>query len=293
MKIMNFTTGLTRKIKTNVKKYSPELLIAAGTASAVGCVVCSCKATLKVQDILEEKKELEEQIKTGEETLPKDKYSEEDAARDRKIVKIQTGVKIAKTYAPAALMGVLALSCFIGANGIQRKRIAGLSAAYSALDISTRGYRERVKEAMGSDDEEYVFHNLKKPSKGKKQNKSETIEEAPTNANHRLGGYSKFFDASSRFWTDDADANLRFLLKKEKDLTNRLEKKGSVTINEVYRALDIPTVRSGETIGWRWEPGKTVSFGLFNTIDDVAKRRFINGYENVVILDFNVDGVIF
>ena len=65
------------------KKHSPEILAITGTLGVVASGVMACKATLKVNDILEETKETVELIrKTSEDERLSDKYTEEDSKKD-------------------------------------------------------------------------------------------------------------------------------------------------------------------------------------------------------------------
>ena len=59
--------------------------------------------------------------------------------------------------------------------------------------------------------------------------------------------------------------------------------------------LDIPKTKAGQKVGWIYDKKNPtgdnyVDFGIYSS--DVAKRRFVNGYERSILLDFNVDGDI-
>ena len=63
---------------------------------------------------------------------------------------------------------------------------------------------------------------------------------------------------------------------------------GNTAINNVktrykYTCYD----KNGKTDGDNF-----VDFGLYDLTNE-AKRRFVNGYERTILLDFNVDGVIY
>ena len=52
-------------------------------------------------------------------------------------------------------------------------------------------------------------------------------------------------------------------------------------------------------VGWVYDQHDTetcdnfIDFGIYrNAFNSVARRAFVNGYEPVVLLDFNVDGCI-
>ena len=62
----------------------------------------------------------------------------------------------------------------------------------------------------------------------------------------------------------------------------------------MYDALGIPKTPAGQVVGWLLGAGDDyVDFGFLKDDADFAARRFVNGLEPVVLLDFNVDGVIY
>ena len=65
---MNLTRTIG-KIKFGFKKHSPEILVVAGVVGTVTSAVMACKATTKVNDILEEKDDTLEKIHRATEKL--------------------------------------------------------------------------------------------------------------------------------------------------------------------------------------------------------------------------------
>ena len=60
--------------------------------------------------------------------------------------------------------------------------------------------------------------------------------------------------------------------------------------------LDIPETKAGQIVGWFYDADHPtgdnyVDFGIYNTNREKC-RDFVNGYESVILLDFNVDGNI-
>ena len=52
--IMNNITRTLNKAAFKFKKHSPEILVVAGVVGVVGSTVMACKATTKVNDILDD-----------------------------------------------------------------------------------------------------------------------------------------------------------------------------------------------------------------------------------------------
>ena len=90
------------KMKFKVQKHSPEILSAVGVVGVVAGGVMACKATLKLNDILDD---ADNQLNLIKETAADEKYAEqysaEDAKKDTAIVYVQSGVRIIKLYLPA------------------------------------------------------------------------------------------------------------------------------------------------------------------------------------------------
>ena len=60
--------------------------------------------------------------------------------------------------------------------------------------------------------------------------------------------------------------------------------------------LGMQRTRAGACVGWIYDEkhpngDNEVDFNIYNLYDD-ATRRFVNGYEKSILLDFNVDGDI-
>lgn len=107
--------------------------------------------------------------------------------------------------------------------------------------------------------------------------------------------YARFMDEgwANDKWSKDPEANLNYLRTQEMFLTNKLRERGCLFLNEVYEALGIPKTKVGQCVGWIFDeegPFKDnyVSFDIYNK----RNEKFVNGLENVALLDFNVDGNI-
>jgi hypothetical protein len=76
----------------------------------------------------------------------------------------------------------------------------------------------------------------------------------------------------------------------------KLKAQGYLFLNDVYEMLGIKKCREGQVVGWIYNEKNPVGdnfvdFGIYN-YDDPRARDFVNGYERVILLDFNVDGNI-
>lgn len=301
----NLKVNLTKKFYKGemfVRKYSPEILAGVGVAGTVASVIMACKATMKLNDILEEKEDTVDLIhKTAEDPKYQDKYTEEDVKKDLTIAYAQTGVKIAKLYAPSAILCATSLGCLLTSNNILKKRNAALSAAYFSLDKGFKAYRSRVAERFGEEVEKEIRYNIKAQTIEKKVvdedgNETTVTEEVKTVDPNLYSDYARFFDESSPNWQRDPEYNLTFLKAQQQYANDLLKAKGRLFLNEVYEMLGIDITKAGQVVGWVYDEecpvgDNFVDFGIY----DMSKERvraFVNGYEPNILLDFNVDGNI-
>ena len=283
-----------------LKKNSPTILMGLGIVGAIGSTVLACKATIKAQDIIEEKNKCLENIHTcsEDETI---EYSEEDKKKDLTLVYTQTGIKILKVYAPSIILGILSISSIVCGNNILKKRNLSLAAAYTAVDKGFKMYRNNVKERFGEEVDKELRHGIKAKEiettvvgkNSKEKTVKETVYEIDDLNNH--SEYARFFDCGSEEHKKDPEYNLMFLRRQQDYANDLLKHKGYVFLNEVYDLLDIPKSVAGQSVGWIYDPDNNegdnyIDFGIYNPTE--ANRRFVNGYEYNILLDFNVDGPI-
>ena len=305
-------TELLNKVSRNVhkvvfifKKHSPEILIVAGVAGAVTSAVMACKASTKLSEVLEEsKKEVDQIHEYVEANGYSEKYTEDDSKKDLAIAYTHMGLNLVKLYAPSVILGALSIASILASNNIIRKRNMALAAAYAAIDSNFKEYRNRVVERFGKELDRELKYNIKAKEIEETivdENGEETVVKKTVNAAElsKYSEFAKFFDEQSSCWTKDADYNLMFLRRIQDQANDKLRLRGHLFLNEVYDMLDIPRTRAGAVVGWVYDENRKdsdcfVDFGLYNdALHDEAKRLFINGNERAVLLDFNVDGVIY
>lgn len=298
-------TKLTRTFNRTglkLKKHSPEILLVAGAVGAVTSTVMACKATLKVNEVLEDTKQKIDTIhQVSSDPAMAEKYTEEDSKKDLAIVYTQTAVKFIKLYGPSVALGVVSLGCMIGSNRILNKRNAALAAAYAAVDKSFKDYRGRVIERFGKQLDKELRYNIKAQEveeittdeNGKEVVTKSTVEVADPNS---YSPYAIVFDDGNEGWDPDPERSKFFLIQQQNWANERLKSRGHLFLNEVYDMLGARRTKAGAQVGWVYDETNCfgdnyVDFGIFDTTRSKA-RDFVNGYEKVIVLDFNVDGYI-
>lgn len=300
--IVNNMTRALNRAGFKFRKHSPEILMVAGVVGVVATIVVACKATTKLSSILEESKTNIDTIKGYiEKEGFSEKYTEEDSQKDLTIVYAQTGLKIAKLYAPSIILGVLSVTSILASGNILRKRNVALAAAYATVDQGFKEYRSRVIERFGEDLDKELKYNIKAKEieetvvndKGEEKTVKKTVNVVDPNT-HSI--YARFFDDGCIGWDKDAEFNLMFLKHQQNYANDLLKSKGHLFLNEVYDMLGIPRTKAGQVVGWIYDEENPigdnfVDFGLYD-INNEKARDFVNGYERTILLDFNVDGNI-
>lgn len=294
------------------KKHSPEIMVVAGVVGMVASAVMACKATTKVSQIVDDTKEEIAQVhRTLENPVLQEKfvekfgeeYTEEQSKKDLTIIYAHSALKFVKLYGPAVLLGGVSIASILFSHNVLRKRNVALAAAYATIDKGFKEYRGRVIERFGEQLDRELKYNIRAKEvtevtvneDGTQETTTKTVEVADPNA--LRSDYAKFFDEYCDGWTKDAEMNLVFL-KHQQSMANKiLQDQGYLFLNDVYKMLGIQPTKAGQIVGWVYdEENQTgdnyVDFGLYD-ISHEGARDFVNGRERSILLDFNVDGVIY
>lgn len=295
--IMKSVNGVTSKAVMKLKKHSPEILVVAGIAGTVVSAVLACKATTKVAEILDETKGTLDTIHEGMETgaINGQEYTTEDGKKDTVVVYAQTGVKLAKLYGPAIILGTLSITSILASNNILRKRNVALGAAYAAIDKSFKEYRGRVIERFGEQVDTELKYGIKAkkfeeievdPETGKEKKVKKTVMVTDPNLQ---SDYAVYFDSKSRNYETNPDYNRMFLKAQQAFANDKLQTRGHLFLNEVLDDLDLPRTPAGQIVGWTKDgPDGYVNFRIVEVEREIEDGR----HEPALLLDFNVEGNI-
>ena len=169
-----FMTNMTRTFNRaglQIRKHSPEILLVTGIVTGGVALVAACKATTKLESVLNETKNNVEkvhecaaagQIRIAEgDEISTVEYTEEDSKKDLTILYTKGCLNVAKLYAPAAALGAISLTCILASHGIIHKRNTALAATVTAIGNEFGEYRDRVVERFGPDMDRELKYNIK------------------------------------------------------------------------------------------------------------------------------------
>lgn len=294
MSFKSLTAKVTGKIGRQVltaKHHSPVLMVGAGIVGVGTSVVLACKATLKLNDVLAEGEAKLEAVDPETESEHKEKSFG---------VQLQTAIKIARLYAPSALIGVGSVGLIAGSHIILKKRNAGLAAAYAIVHKSFDEYRGRVIEDQGKEkDLEYRFGTAEREivEEGKNGPETKVIkgpDQEALKANPHT--YARIFDEYNKNWSKVPHDNQHFIQSMQLYANDLLRLQGYVFLNDVYEMLGMEKSKAGQLVGWvkghkEGERDGYIDFGVWNS-GVFHGKEWVNGNYDSIMLDFNVDGVV-
>lgn len=212
-----------KSIQKSVTRHSPEILMGIGIAGMVTTTVLAVKATPKALRLLEEARRESDDGLTGTDK-----------------------VKVCwKCYIPAAVTGVVSVSCLIGASSVNNRRNAALATAYKLSETALTEYRDKVVETIGEKKEQLVREKVAE----------EHIKKNPVSKNEVLitqKGETLCYDSiSGRYFKSDIDK----IKKTVNDLNRRMLNDMYISLNEFYYELDLDGIGVGDDLGWNIDNG--------------------------------------
>ena len=98
----------------------------------------------------------------------------------------------------------------------------------------------------------------------------------------KLSEYARFFDENCQLWRNNTEENKYTLKLIQENANSTMRAVGYLFLNDVYDMLGIAKSKEGQLVGWVYEDESScVNFELYD------------GPGNTILVDFNVDGLIF
>jgi len=309
LKLFDDISGACTDLAELCADHESDILLGIGMTAVIGAVVATGFATTK---FIRETDEAKEKIHEMKEDLAEDEEDADMTEKEEFELTLKSYFKAARWYViPTLLLGA-GCAC-IGKSHMELKdEISGWAASYVALDTVFKTYRKRVIDDQGKEkDIEYRYGARKaeieeeyEDARGRK--KTRKSEELVLD-NLDYSEFAKFFDETCNGYRDDPEYNMSYLLAVQGRFNDLLTKgrcyrngkpvEAKVYLNEVYDALGIERTEKGQLFGWKYDPRDLehasmapIDFGIVKL--KRANRRFVNGLEPVVLLDFNCERLI-
>jgi hypothetical protein len=292
MKLDKLTTIIGRSV-LQAKKNSPHIFFAVGVVGAIGAGVLACRATLKLEETVDEIKgdleavnQLENNRKSTAEKVGTS-YTEHDHIGDLSFVYGKSALKLVKLYGPAIVVGGLSIFALTGSHVQLVRRNTALTVTLVGALKALDDYRERVRKEIGEDKELELYSRLPE------------LEETSGANTHALNPpcdemvsvYARFFDSDNPNWRESADINLMFVRAAEAHAKHMLHSRGHYFLNDAYDDLGIERTKEGSVVGWakNGDGDGYVDFGIREVYQTNGGRAHVH----TLLLDFNVDGVVY
>lgn len=313
MSIFSSAARFGGKIVQKVKFRSPELLIGAGVVGLVGAAVVAIRRGVRWHTAA--KAEIVHDLETIKKAEGSPQYTREDRVRDYAKV-VGKGVwSFTQIYGPSVAVGAASVVSILAGTGILRGRLAAVTSAAATAQAALDRYRQRVREKLGADaDYEFAYEVSAKKAKIKHEDGTKetqvTYHLVPSSGEWMSASpYSRLWDESALEWSPNRELQYLTLRSLENHFNRELDVRGVVFLNDVYKALGLPMSKDAALVGWIKDYSKpkmaklaaelgrvpgdgVISFGVFEN-ESPSARAYLSGDDDRVVLDFNVDGVIY
>ena len=264
MSKFNLTTikGLFKTAERLGRKHSPEILTGLGVAGFITTVVLTVKATLKIEEILEEEKQKKVEELSKKVETPDEKYKIE---QETKLTKAEIAKAVWKPVLPVAITGLASVGCVIGGISVSMRRTAAFAAAYKISQEALETYKEETAKAVG---EEKANEITKKANeKAVNSNLNDGVEDTG------LGDvtiYDSVVGKKFKSTWNRVEAAVN-------ELNRQMLEDDYVTLNDFYNILGVDAVGIGYQIGWTIDAG-LLSVKPTSGIDDNDRPFLVLNY---------------
>lgn len=321
-KIGGVVARLATRAAGYISLHAPAVLLGVGLVGMLAAIIVAIKVTPKMADVKALKdKELDDinAVLDNEEYAELSEsvgYTAKEARKEKVKAIFRFLGRTLRVYWLPILLFTVSAAAIIWSYYIQLGRLLACAAAYEALDKKFEEYRERNRKVVGDEVEEKIFFGIPvtesqaQEIKNRIDSQKEVEEQQKTEeTKSAMDGVPTIVDNGlrsqyARYWsvehaphaaTGYSDTDAYFLFVQEQHANDMLYARGHLFLNEVYDMLDLPRSQEGSIVGWVFNPDDPdhgdnyVDFSRTKVVNASA----MSGDDDVWLLDFNVDGVIY
>lgn len=219
MKVPNFI----KNTRSFLCKHSPVILTGIGVAGMTTSTVLAVGATPKALRLIEQAKK----------------------EKGDNLTKIET-IKVAwKPYIPAAITGVMAVSCIIGASAVNYKRNAALATAYAISERTLLTYKDKVVETIGEKKEKEIREKISQDEVDKRPVSSSQVFITPKGNTLCMEAITK------RYFKSDIES----IKKAVNEINREMTYNNYVSLDEFYYKLGLEPTKNSSRLGWNLDNG--------------------------------------
>lgn len=142
--------------------------------------------------------------------------------------------EVVKCYSPTVAVGAATICSIAGAHILNKRQQKALTSAYLALGTAFSQYKSQARELYGDDADEKIQAAVE-------QKKEETEDD------------DKLYTFTDEWKNEPFEKTWSDVLATFYNLNLQLQQEGYVSVNDIYRQLELPEMSGGDAVGWSWE----------------------------------------
>ena len=240
MKLGKFDlTKIGSDLIAGANKNAPTLMSIGAVMGLGATVYLALKAKPKADDILKERAEKLAEIEEEFDGVTEEKDIL-DKKKQIKDININAVKNLGKVLWSPVLAGILTSSLIFGANHINLRRLADMSAMYEISSDALMRYKKKTEEVLGEKKKTQVEEEVDKDVVRSAVNDGLPFKETGNGSTPCIEGWSRQRAYLSR----------NFIDKTVNEVNNRINKYDFVSLNELYFSLGLEEVPYGDEVGW-------------------------------------------
>ena len=229
MELLKKAENMLQDVVEATKKNSPTILTASAILGLFGTAVLAYRCSPKAHEIIAEKKKDMGLVQNGDK-------------KAKRAVALATAKELTPVMLPPVIMGSATAACIIGSNTVSAKRIAVLSAAYTASEKAVSNLHLKMDEILGEKKAKTIRDAVAK----EKMDQNPPPSDASSIVITGNGDVLCMDSYSGRYFRSNADKIGQAIA----ELSAMARDEMYVTLNDLYYALKIPTIPLGDDLGW-------------------------------------------
>lgn len=264
-----------------LKSKAPFILTGLGIVGVVTAGVLAARATLHLEPITTKHKLASDRNRKAH-ALDTEEYTRADYAKAVIGNFSETTFSLCKLYGPSITLGGLSIAAIVTGHNMQYKRFLTAATSLKASEVAFTEYREQVAKVLGDDAENDLYRGIREEIVENEETNNEEVRKYITD--RPVSEYARVYGPNLPAFSEIPMQN-DFVVNGVEDYFNgRLQRLGYVFLSEVYEKLGFEVTQASRLVGWKKNgKDKVVKFNA---------QRFHTDEETVLLLDFNVDGVI-
>lgn len=237
--------SLVKNASKTIARNAPGILTATAVVGVVTTAVLSGQAAVRADRILQEYADRHEIA-----LAPEEKFK-----------------LVWKEFIPPVALAGATIGAIIGANTVSARRTAALMSAYSLTEKAFSDYKDKVVEHLGASKDNTIVAKVAE----------DIVSEKPSDAQIFITGNGDvlcYESITGRYF----NSSIEKIRKAENDANFQIIHEMTVTQNEFFRLLGLPSTSIGEEVGWDLDRKLELQISTMTSEDD--KPCFVVGYRH-------------